>query len=194
MEGAGAFDENYLCALRDRDRDAQDSLISRFFQPVKLKLGARLRSPELVQDACQETFLRVLTYFQSGKTLKDPASLPGFIHGVAHNVAMEMLRAHTRQDQIAESTPEAVDRDLSPELQLVTKERKKIVGQVLAELSARDQELFHRVLFNEEDKDAVCSELKVDRGYLRVMLHRARLRFKSALLCMDSRKGIGHGA
>src|SRR3954469_2674844 len=98
MQGAGAFDENYLRALRDRDQEAEDFLVSRFFQPVKLKLRARLRSPELVQDACQETFLRVLTYFQSGKTLNNPASLPGFIHSVAHNVALELLRAHTRQD------------------------------------------------------------------------------------------------
>jgi len=188
MDSAGVFDENYLRALRDRDQEAEDFLIARFFQPVKLKLRARLRSPELVQDACQETFLRVLAYFRSGKSLNNPASLAGFIHTVSHNVAMEMLRAHTRQEQIPENAPEAADTHLSPELELVTEERKRIVRQVLAELSERDQQLIRRVFFNEEDKDIVCSELHVDRGYLRVLLHRARLRFKSALMRVDARK------
>lgn len=193
MESAGVFDENYLRALRDRDQDAEDYLISRFFQPVKLKLRAQLRSPELVQDACQETFLRVLAYFQSGKTLNNPASLAGFIYTVAHNVGLEMLRAHTRQDQIPENAPEVSDQGLSPELQLVTEERRQLVGRVLNELSPRDQELLRRVLFDEEEKDLVCRELKVDRAYLRVLLHRARVRFKAALLGFDSRKtGISH--
>ena len=188
MDSAGVFDEKYLRALRDCDQEAEDFLIARFFQPVKLKLRARLRSPELVQDACQETFLRVLAYFRSGKSLNNPASLAGFIHTVSHNVAMEMLRAHTRQDQIPENAPEAIDTHPSPELELVSEERKRIVRQVLSELSQRDQQLIRRVFFNEEDKDLVCSELKVDRGYLRVLLHRARLRFKSAVMRVDARK------
>src|SRR5215471_12999098 len=108
MEG-GVFDESYLRALREHDKEAEDYLISRFFLPVKLKLRARLRSPELIQDACQETFLRVLTYFRSGKTLNNPASLPGFVHTVCHNVALELLRAHTRYDQLAENAPEPAD-------------------------------------------------------------------------------------
>ena len=87
------FDENYLSALRDRDPDAENFLISHFSRPVQLKLRARLRSPELIQDACQETFLRVIRYFSSGKTLDNPASLPGFIHTVCHNVALELLRS-----------------------------------------------------------------------------------------------------
>ena len=188
MDSAGVIDENYLRALRDRDHDAEDFLIARFFQPVKLKLRARLRSPELVQDACQETFLRVFAYFRSGKSLNNPASLAGFIHTVSNNVAMELLRAHTRQDQIPENAPEALDPQLSPELLLVNEERKQVVRQVLEELSERDRQLLRRVFFNDEDKDVVCGELNVDRGYLRVLLHRARLRFKAALLRVDARK------
>src|SRR5215471_3372616 len=105
MEG-GVFDESYLRALREHDKEAEDYLISRFFLPVKLKLRSRLRSPELIQDACQETFLRVLTYFRSGKTLNNPASLAGFIHTVSQNVAMELLRSQSRQQQLPEYTPE----------------------------------------------------------------------------------------
>ncbi|MBV8902898.1 MAG: hypothetical protein JOZ22_04615 [Acidobacteriia bacterium] len=65
---------------------------------------------------------------------------------------------------------------------MVTEERKEIVRRLLGELNAKDRELLRRVLLDEEDKDAVSKEYGVDRGYLRVLLHRARLRFKAALL------------
>lgn len=156
-------------------------------------MRARLRSPELVQDASQETFLRVLSYFRSGKTLDNPASLPGFVHTVCHNIALEFLRAHTRQDQIPENAPEPADRTVSSEDQLISDERKAAVRQILKELPRKDQDLLRRVFFDEEDKDLVCKEFHVDRTYLRVLLHRARLRLKAAVLRANV-KGATPGA
>jgi RNA polymerase sigma-70 factor, ECF subfamily len=176
------FDENYLRALQNRDPETENHLVASFSKAIQAKLQSRLRWPELVQDARQETFLRVFTYFRSGKTLANPASLPGFVHGVCHNVALEFLRSHTRHDQIAENVPEPVDTSSDPEGQMVTAERKQIVRKLLGELPVKDRELLRRVLLEEEDKDAVSKELGVDRNYLRVLLYRARLRFKAALV------------
>ncbi|HWB83331.1 MAG TPA: sigma-70 family RNA polymerase sigma factor [Bryobacteraceae bacterium] len=176
-----AFDADYLRALRERDASAENYLVSSFSRPVQLKLRARLRSPELVQDASQETFLRVLTYFRSGKTLDNPASLPAFVHTVCHNIALEFLRAHTHDDQLPENAPEPADSSLNPESQLATAERKELVRRLIAELPIKDQQLLRRVFLDEEDRDLVCREFHVDRGYLRVLLHRARLRFKAVL-------------
>ena len=187
------FDDTYLRALKERDQDTENHLVSYFSRPVQLKLRARLRSPELVQDARQETFLRVFSYFRAGKTLDNPASLPGFVHTVCHNVALELLRGHLRHDQMAENAPEPADSAPGPEDQMVTSERKQIVRRLLGELAEKDRELLRRVLLEEEDKDAVCREFRVDRGYLRVLLHRARLRFKAALLHSQARKTTGGG-
>jgi RNA polymerase sigma-70 factor (ECF subfamily) len=176
------FDENYLKALRDRDPDAENFLIAYFSRPVQLKLRARLRSPDLIQDASQETFLRVIRYFSSGKTLDNPASLPGFVHSVCHNVALELLRSHTRQAQLPENAPDAVDFSPGPDGQLDSCRRRELVARVLAEMSEKDRELLRRVCLDEQDKDLVCSEFHVDRGYLRVLLHRARNRFRTALM------------
>ena len=175
------FDENYLSALKDRNPDAEDFLVSHFSRPVQSKLRARLRSPELVQDACQETFLRVLNYFRSGKTLDNPASLPGFVHSVCHNISLELLRAHTRQDQMATNAPDPADPRLSPEAQMVTEERKEMVAKVLEEMAEKDRMLLRRLFLDEEDKDVVCKEFNVDRAYLRVLVHRARVRFRKVI-------------
>jgi RNA polymerase sigma-70 factor (ECF subfamily) len=175
------FDENYLSALRARDPDAENFLVAHFSRPVQAKLRARLRSPELIQDACQETFLRVIRYFSSGKTLDNPASLPGFVHSVCHNVALEFLRSHTRQNQIPENSPEVEDSSPGPDRQFASAERVELVGKVLDEMKEKDRQLLRRVFLDEEDKDLVCAEFHVDRNYLRVLLHRARNRFREAL-------------
>ena len=173
------FDENYLHALKDGNKEAENHLIFHFSRSVKLKLQARLRSPDLVLDARQEIFLRVLAYFRSGKTLEHPASLPGFVHTVCHNVALEFLRAHTRHSQVAENAPEPADVAPDPESLAVTAERKQIVRELLRELTEMDRELLRRVVLEEEDRDVICREFHVNRAYLRVLLYQARLRFKA---------------
>ena len=184
------FDQNYLLALRDRDADAENLLISQFSRPVLSKLRMRLRSPELVEDAWQETFLRVLAYFRGGKVLDNPASLPGFVHSVCHRVALELLRAQTRQSQLPEAGAEPVDPGLSPEFQVVTEERKKLVARVLDELQERDRQLLRRIFLDDEDKDVVCKDFHVDRDYLRVLLHRARNKFKTIALRTKAASGV----
>jgi RNA polymerase sigma-70 factor, ECF subfamily len=175
------FDQNYLSALKDRDPDAENFLIEHFTRPVQLKLRARLRSPELVQDASQETFLRVFNYFRSGKTLDNPASLPGFVHSVCHNTALELLRQHTRHGQLPENAPEVGDDRQNTEDAVVTRERKELVARILDELPERDRRLLRRVFLDEEDKDKVCNEFQVNRTYLRLLIHRACNRFRDAL-------------
>jgi RNA polymerase sigma-70 factor (ECF subfamily) len=194
------FDETYLNALKERDGDAENYLILHFSRPVLSKLRVRLRSRELVRDAYQETFLRVFAYFRSGKTLENPNSLPGFVHSISHNVALEFLRAHTRHGQLPENGVEQEDSALSPEGQAVTGERKEFVRRILLELPAKDSQLLRRIFLDEEDKDQVCHEFQIDRDYLRVLLHRARVRFKAALLSQetsedthDTRKGPRDG-
>jgi RNA polymerase sigma-70 factor (ECF subfamily) len=183
------FDEDYIRALTNRRGDAVQDFVSHFSKPVKSKLRGHLRSLELREDAFQETFRRVLNYFYAGKTLENPASLPGFVYAVCHNTALELLRSNLRHLQFADETPDPVDSTQNPEERMVTEERKQIVRRVLRELRQRDRELLERVFLNEEDKDLVCEQLGVDRTYLRVLLHRARVRLKRRWWARNSRLG-----
>jgi RNA polymerase sigma factor (sigma-70 family) len=185
---AGLFDESYLAALRAQNTDVENHFISCFSTPIRIKLRARLRSPELVEDAFQETFLRIFSYFRSGKTLNNPASLPGFVHGTSHNIALEFLRAHTRQDQLPEHHQGPVDAALDPQRQMVTEERKAMVRRLLKGLPDKDRRLLQRMFLDEEDKDTVCREFHVDRGYLRMLQFRALARFRAALKRETGRK------
>jgi RNA polymerase sigma-70 factor (ECF subfamily) len=175
-----SFDETYLVGLRTRDPETEAHLVRFFSKPLWLKARSRLRSPELIEEACQETFLRVFTYFRSGKSLEKPDRLPAFVHGVCGNVALELLRAHCRHDQLSPGASDPPDH-LNPEMQAVTAERKLLVAKILAQMPEKDRELLRLVFLEEEDRDEVCRRLGVDRGYLRVLLHRAKLRFRELL-------------
>jgi RNA polymerase sigma-70 factor, ECF subfamily len=52
------------------------------------------------------------------------------------------------------------------------------VQRALAALPQKEKDLLRWLFFEERDKDDVCAELKIDRNYLRVMLHRAKARFR----------------
>jgi RNA polymerase sigma-70 factor (ECF subfamily) len=175
------FDYAYIIALQRQDRDVESHLVTFFSKPLWCRLHARLRSPQLIEDARQETYLRVFTYFRSGKTLENPASLPAFVLSVCNNVCYELLRVHTRHPQIPENAPDPPDRGMNPEQAVVTEELKQIVRKILGELSTKDCSLLRRVFLDEADKDDVCREFGISRDYLRVLVHRAKQRLKTAL-------------
>jgi RNA polymerase sigma factor (sigma-70 family) len=74
--------------------------------------------------------------------------------------------------------PDPVNHAADVEAWLVSEERKRIVREVLEELSQKDRSLLRAVFFEEREKAEVCRELGVDRDYLRVLLHRAKSRLR----------------
>ena len=62
---------------------------------------------------------------------------------------------------------------------MVSKQSAERVRKILAALPPRDRDLLRAVFLEEQDKDAVCRAIGVDRNYLRVLLHRAKDKFKA---------------
>jgi DNA-directed RNA polymerase specialized sigma24 family protein len=96
------------------------------------------------------------------------------------------LRFHKRHEHFEENAPEPFDPGPDPETQMVTSERREGVRKLLERLPGKDQELLRRLLEG-QDRDAVCKALRVDRDYLRVLLHRAIKQYK--VLEVQSQRG-----
>jgi RNA polymerase sigma factor (sigma-70 family) len=189
------FDERYINGLRNRDPEIEAHFVAFFKMPIWLKARRQLRAPDMAEDAAQETVLRVLRYFRSGQELKFPERLPAFVQSICHNVTLEMLRAKGRYRQVAENSPDPVDSRANLELQIVTAERKRMVWEVLAQLPDKDRELLRLAMLEDADKVEVCRRLGVKQQYLRVLLFRARQRFRTELLRKEGRSGtVGGGA
>ena len=177
-----SFDADYVRRLTEGDADTEQHFHGYFGRLLLIKLRQRLRAPQEVLDARQETLLRVLITLRQKRTLEHPERLGAFVNAVCNNVLLEMGRAARRtvaldDDETGGWSPVAPD---NPELSFVTAQQRARVQDVLGLLPDRDQQLLREVFLQEEDKDVVCQRFGVDREYLRVLLHRAKARFKEA--------------
>ena len=64
------------------------------------------------------------------------------------------------------------------ESEFVNEDRRKKVRKLLAEMNDKDREVLRLVFIEECDKDEICRRMNVDRGYLRVLVHRATNRLR----------------
>ena len=183
---SSCFNETYIARLQEGDPLAGEHFVSYFRVPVRLKASRHLRAPDLVDDACQETLLRVLRHFRSGKRLESADRLPAFVFSVCHNVAMEVLRVRARHPQISPTSKDPVDSTADPQREIVTEERRRLVLGILAQLPDKDRELLRLAILEETNRPDLCARFGANEKYLRVLLHRARRRFRAALLKTQS--------
>jgi len=140
-------------------------------------LRSRLRSKALVEDAIQETFTRVLTNSQSGG-LQSPERLGAFVNSVCNNVLFEAYRAGSRTTPLDEEYDQADNRAASAEARIVQgRGFTRAFARRWRHCRSGNGTCSNGCSFEDRDKDEVCGRLDVDRNYLRVLLHRAKMRF-----------------
>lgn len=176
-----AFDQEYVTRLTRGDAAIERHFALYFGDLLLIKLRARIRSPQLVEDARQETLLRVLNVLRNKGGIEHPERLGAFVNSVCENVMRELFRSDGRFQQMPENTPEPVDEAASADSGFVTAERKAAVRQVLGNLGDTDRRILRLLFLEERDKDEICRELRIDRDYLRVRVHRALARCRAAI-------------
>ena len=166
------FSADYIQRLRAGDAAVEEHFTAYFGELIYLKLRGRLRSHQLIEDIRQETLLRVLRIVQEGG-LEHPERLGAFVNAVSNNVMLELLRQENRLEQMQPAAPDPADGRVDLDLPLINEERKRLVEAVLGELSWRDRQILRLLYLEEKSSVEVCSELRVDPDYLRVLAHRA---------------------
>lgn len=172
------FDAQYVKQLTEGDPSVEQHFTSYFGQLLRIKLRRRRWSTQDVEDIRQETFLRVLQTLRQKGGLEHPERLGAFVNAVCNNIILEFYRSHSRTETADLEESEAVDCAVDLDGALVAQETKKLVRGVLAELAEADQAVLRMVFLEEAGRDEICRKMQVDRGYLRVLLHRALMRFK----------------
>jgi RNA polymerase sigma-70 factor (ECF subfamily) len=178
-----AFDNAYLMRLRASDGAVGQHFASYFRRLLVIKLRARRLEPSVIDDICQETFLRVLAAVRRDRGDEDGIRrvecLGAFVNSVCNHVLQEEYRQSVRSGSLeAADVPEIPDQAIDPDGLLVSLETSETVRRVLAQLPEKDRALLRAIFLEEKDKDDVCREFGVDREYLRVLLHRAKARFR----------------
>lgn len=177
-----SFDEPYVERLRNGDFRTQEHFVAYFSELIQLKLRSRLHSPQAIEDVRQETFARVFTALHAGK-IRQPDRIGAFVNSMCNNVLLEYYRSSSRDSSIEDDeSPEFPAANIDIVGAIASKQIGDKVREILEELPERDRRLLREIFLEERDKDEVCRDFGVDRDYLRVLLHRAKLSFKSLYL------------
>ena len=177
------FDQSYVERLRAGDFRTQEHFVAYFSELIQLKLRSRLNSPQAIEDVRQETFARVFVALRGEGGIRQPDRLGAYVNSICNNVLLEHYRASSRHTSLEDEE----DKDFpATTIDIVgavaAKEMAVKVREILDELPEKDRRLLREVFLEERDKDDVCRDFGVDRDYLRVLLHRAKLSFKSLYL------------
>ena len=176
------FDEEYLARLQSGDALAEWHFVTYFSQILLVKLRARRLQPADIDDARQETITRALLAVRTQGAVRQAERLGPFVNSICNNVLMETDRKRKKTPTADEDYPEVADTALNPEQELVNKETCQLVRQILDGMPEKDARVLRAVFLQEKERDEVCEEFGVDREYVRVLLHRAKERFKIAYL------------
>jgi len=177
-----AFDDEYVRRLRDGDRWTEEHFLSYFNQLLLIKLRSRLRNLQAIDDVRQEVFVRVFRALRSPDGLRDGRKLGAFVNAVCNNVLLESYRAGARTEALEDEHSDVPDPAGGADEALLTGEMRMIVRRVLERMQPKDAQLLRALFLEERDKDEICRAFGVDRNYLRVLLHRAKEKFRTEYL------------
>jgi RNA polymerase sigma-70 factor (ECF subfamily) len=174
------FDEAYIENLRMGDPGTEEHFVGYFSELIHLKLRSRLNSRDAMEDIRQETFARVLVLLRGKEGIRNPSALGALVNSICNHVLLEYYRSSSKSEAMEDASEiNLPSRDKGAFGEILSEDTKKTVRQILDKLSERDRQLLKSVFLDERDKDEICKEFGVDREYLRVLLHRAKLSFKS---------------
>jgi RNA polymerase sigma-70 factor, ECF subfamily len=174
------FDDDYVRRLREGDRWTVEHFYSYFQELLLIKLRGRLPSKEAIDDVRQEVFARFIRALQSPSGgLRDGRKLGPYVNTICNNVLLEQYRQGKRTEPLVDghlniTTSEDVITDL------ISSQEQERVRRVINELPKKDAEILRAIFLEDQPKDEVCRRFGVDRAYLRVLLHRAKEKFRGA--------------
>lgn len=178
-----SFDRNYLQRLRCGDASTEKHFADYFSRIIRLKVGTRLRSKAAIDDIRQETFLRVWVALRKEGGIRQPERFGAFVSSVCKNILREQHRKAVKDDRTLDDSAASLS-DISigtPDI-IASLESRRQIGLVLAKLPAKPRNLIHKLFLEECDRGEVCLALRVNRPYLRVLVHRATRQFKKHYL------------
>lgn len=174
-----SFDGAYVDRLRAGDPSTEQHFVAYFDQLLRIKLRSRTLASDRVEDLRQETYIRVVAALRKEGGIRQPERFGAFVNSICNNVLLEYYRSSARNQPLEDEHVDIPDKVLDLEGMLATKQSGEYVRRILDGMPKRDRDLLRAIFLEEKEKDAVCRELGVDREYLRVLVHRAKDKFKS---------------
>jgi len=129
-----------------------------------------------VDDLVQETLARFIRAEQR-QQIRNPEDFGAYLNGVCRNVILE-YRRRTRREPALDPEITIAETGVRPDAEIF--EMRNAIDHGLAELAERDRTILRAFYLEGKDKDVICGEWKMSDAQFRVVLFRAKERFRRA--------------
>jgi len=156
--------------------------VYRDYPGLRALILRRVRDPEVAADILQDAAVTTLEKLRSGE-IAHPENLGGYLY----RVALNHLRNHRRKDRSALSSADALDElpDYGNDADwenLGGRQWATVARRMLEEMPvARDREVLVRFYLDDEDKEKICSDLRLSEEHFSRVIFRARNRFRELI-------------
>ncbi|MBR4084207.1 MAG: RNA polymerase sigma factor [Lachnospiraceae bacterium] len=145
-----------------------------------------LREENLAQDAAQETFIKLWKYVSDGKVIT--TSLRAFIHQIARNTSLNMLKKAGRDFSLSIDTEEGVfvenlvaQSGADIEKDWIRQECYRLVREVLKEMEEPDHTIFVLKYFYNFTIREIADVMQMNEAMVQSRERRGREKLKKAL-------------
>jgi RNA polymerase sigma-70 factor, ECF subfamily len=139
-----------------------------------------------VDDLVQESITRFIRAEQRHQ-IRNTEELGAFVNGVCRNVILEYRRRMRREPIFDPDTP-IPETGVRPDAEIL--ELRDAIDSGLAGLAERDRTILRALYLEGKEKDEICMEWKMSDAQFRVVLFRAKERFRRAYSTDVKRSGV----
>lgn len=125
-------------------------------------------------DLVQESIMRFLRAEQR-QSIRNTDGFGAFLNGICRNVILEYRRRKRREPGLEDETP-LPDPGVRPEAESL--ETRQAIDSGLTELAERDRMILRGLYLEGREKEDICREWGMTDAQFRVVLFRARERFR----------------
>ena len=129
-----------------------------------------------VDDLVQESLTRFIRAEQRNQ-IRNIEEVGAFLNGVCRNVILEYRRRNKREPVLDQDTP-IPEVGVRPDADIL--EMRDAIDTGLAELAERDRTILRELYLDGKEKDDICREWGMSDAQFRVVLFRAKERFRRA--------------
>lgn len=142
-----------------------------------------------VDDLVQESLVRFFRAEQR-KLIRNTEEFGAFLNGVCRNVILEYRRRRRREPPLDPDVP-IPDPGVRPDADIF--EMRNAIDNGLAELAERDRAILRSLYLEGREKEDICREWGMTDAQFRVVLFRAKERFRRVYDTeMKRSSGLGH--
>lgn len=185
-------DAAFLERLKNRDRDAVASLVSKYTVHLcRAALGQNI-SEDQVEEVVQSTWA---SFFDSVERFEGRSHVRTYLIGILYNKIREKRREHAKI-QDSDDIERIIDSQFSkegwwmretqsPDRAIQAMETEALIRRCLASLPHNQRTAFHLREVEGEDTETICKIMDVSSTNLGVLIYRARNKLRECLVAMS---------